>query len=201
MSLALPAWKTIMPLTLSPLYEFPRWVDFTAPRFWGSALFVVGITASVVALRRRWPGALVGWLWYMLFLVPVSLMAHAGPQVTADRYGYLPTLGLFAPLGAARPPVRGGPRRPPVPDGAAGRRRRAAESARRAVFPGGRVGTAAAVAAGRLYGYGGGRRRPRGHAPATPAPRRYGCRASASGNRPCAESRVRAPARTLCRTP
>jgi hypothetical protein len=100
-SLALPAWKTIMPLALSPLYEFPRLVDFTAPRFWGSALFVVGITASVVALRRRWPGALVGWVWYMLFLVPVSLMAHAGPQVTADRYGYLPTLGLFAPLGAA----------------------------------------------------------------------------------------------------
>jgi tetratricopeptide (TPR) repeat protein len=59
------------------------------------------ITAGVVALRRRWLGGLVGWVWYVLFLVPVSLMAHAGPQLVADRYAYLPTLGLLVPLGAA----------------------------------------------------------------------------------------------------
>ena len=66
-----------------------------------SGLFLVVITAGVVALRRRGLGGLVDWLWYVLFLMPASLMAHAGPQLVADRYAHLPTLGLLVPLGAA----------------------------------------------------------------------------------------------------
>jgi hypothetical protein len=100
-NLALPAWKTLLPLALSPLYEFPGRIDLTDSRYLGSALLVVVLTAGVVGLRRRWPGGLVAWLWYVAFLAPVSAIAHAGPQLTADRYSYLPTLGLSVLMGAA----------------------------------------------------------------------------------------------------
>jgi tetratricopeptide (TPR) repeat protein len=42
----------------------------------------------------------VAWIWYLAFLAPVTAMAHAGPQLTADRYSYLPALSLSVLAGA-----------------------------------------------------------------------------------------------------
>jgi tetratricopeptide (TPR) repeat protein len=116
--LALPAWKTLVPLALSPLYELPRGIDLTAFRYWASGLLVVVATALVVGFRRRWPGGPVAWVWYMAFLAPVSAIAHAGPQLAADRYSYLPALALLVPagavVGAAAAAIQAGRRPTPI---------------------------------------------------------------------------------------
>ena len=100
-SAALPLRKTVWPFALSPLYELPRSVDLGAAEYWTSGLLVVGVSVAALALRRRWPAGLTAWIWYLAFLAPVSAAAHAGPQLTADRYSYLPILGPALLLGAA----------------------------------------------------------------------------------------------------
>jgi Tfp pilus assembly protein PilF len=107
-SLATPLQATVWPVSLSPLYELPGRIDLDAPQYWAAGLLVSGVTLAVLALRWRWPAGVVAWVWYLAFLAPVSAMAHAGPQITADRYSYLPALsvsllvgGLMAGLVAA----------------------------------------------------------------------------------------------------
>jgi tetratricopeptide (TPR) repeat protein len=92
--------KTLLPVGLSPLYEMPPRVDLRAPRYWAAALVAATITVAVIGLRRRWPAGLVAWVWFLAFLAPVTAIAHAGPQLTADRYSYLPALGLSLLAGA-----------------------------------------------------------------------------------------------------
>ena len=60
-----------------------------------SLIFVAGITAGAFALRRGRPYLLVGWLWYLGTLVPVIGLLQVGAQAWADRYTYLPLIGVF----------------------------------------------------------------------------------------------------------
>ena len=60
----------------------------------GAALVLAGISAAAVACRRRCPYLLVGWLWYVGMLVPVIGLKQVGGQARADRYTYLPQIGL-----------------------------------------------------------------------------------------------------------
>ncbi len=92
--------RTVLPVGLSPLYLLPDRIDWRGPAFWGGGLAAALITVGVIAARRRWPAGLVVWGWYVAFLAPVTSFVHAGPQLTADRYGYLPTLGVFVLAGA-----------------------------------------------------------------------------------------------------
>ena len=92
--------KTLLPVGLSPLYEMPPLVDLRAPRYWVAAIVASTITVAVIGLGRHWPAGLVGWVWFLVFLAPVTAMAHAGPQLTADRYSYLPALSLSLLAGA-----------------------------------------------------------------------------------------------------
>ena len=62
-----------------------------------SALFVA-ITAAVFALRKERPYFLTGWLWYIGMLVPVIGTIQVGSQAHADRYTYLPQIGLYVAL-------------------------------------------------------------------------------------------------------
>jgi protein O-mannosyl-transferase len=59
-----------------------------------AAVVLVAITAAVVVLRRRCPYLLVGWFWYVGMLVPVIGLVQVGLQSMADRYTYLPQIGL-----------------------------------------------------------------------------------------------------------
>ena len=45
--------------------------------------------------RRRSPALLVGWLWFLGTLVPVIGLVQVGEQAMADRYSYLPSLGVL----------------------------------------------------------------------------------------------------------
>jgi tetratricopeptide (TPR) repeat protein len=58
-------------------------------------VLVVGIFAGVFACRRKQPYLLTGWLWYIGMLVPVIGLVQVGFQSHADRYTYLPQIGLY----------------------------------------------------------------------------------------------------------
>jgi protein O-mannosyl-transferase len=93
--------KTILPVALSPLYELPPVVNPLEPRFLLPGLGVIAITASLLALHRRWPAGLAVWVYYGIILGPVSGIVHAGHQLANDRYSYLSCLGWALLFGAA----------------------------------------------------------------------------------------------------
>src|SRR5947199_64071 len=86
-------WKTVAPVNLSPLYELPPTVNPWAPPFLLSYGLVVAITALVLARRRPLPGLLAAWVAYVVVLLPVLGIFQSGPQIAADRYTYLASLG------------------------------------------------------------------------------------------------------------
>jgi tetratricopeptide (TPR) repeat protein len=61
----------------------------------GAGLLIAVITFLAVRLATRRPYFLVGWLWYLGTLVPVIGLVQVGDQAWADRYAYLPLVGLF----------------------------------------------------------------------------------------------------------
>ncbi|MEI7938025.1 MAG: tetratricopeptide repeat protein [Verrucomicrobiota bacterium] len=56
---------------------------------------VLGLSGLVWGLRRRHPYGLVGWLWFLGTLIPVIGLVQVGGQAMADRYTYLPSLGVL----------------------------------------------------------------------------------------------------------
>jgi protein O-mannosyl-transferase len=82
-------WKTLLPFSLSPLYEVPLTPDPWRWSFLLSGVVVVGITVALFIRRRVWPAILVIWIIYVLLLLPTSGVAQSGAQLVADRYSYL----------------------------------------------------------------------------------------------------------------
>jgi Flp pilus assembly protein TadD len=84
------------PLNLVPAYPrrslLPPWQVALA------TLTLVAITALAVRWRRQRPYLLVGWLWYVGMLVPVIGLVQFGAQAEADRFTYLPQIGLCIAL-------------------------------------------------------------------------------------------------------
>ena len=93
-------FTTIVPVTLSPLYELPPSLRAAAARFVVPTLMVIAITVSALLLRRRWPALLAAWMAYAIMLSPVSGMLHNGSQLVADRYSYLSCLPWALLFGA-----------------------------------------------------------------------------------------------------
>jgi len=58
-------------------------------------LLLAGITGLVIYFRRNRPYLIVGWLWFLGVMLPVIGLAQSGPQAIADRYTYLPSIGIF----------------------------------------------------------------------------------------------------------
>jgi tetratricopeptide (TPR) repeat protein len=89
--------QTVWPTNLCPFYMYP---DDGHP-LWksgGAALILAVLTFMSVALRRRVPYVLVGWLWYVGTLVPVIGLMQVGHQAMADRYTYFPQIGILVAL-------------------------------------------------------------------------------------------------------
>ena len=85
--------KTLVPLSLSPLYEIPADLDLTGQSLVPAVAAVVALTVVLVRARSAWPSGLASWVCYVVLLSPVLGIAQSGPQLVADRYSYLSCLG------------------------------------------------------------------------------------------------------------
>jgi hypothetical protein len=87
-------WQMLWPAKLAVFYPHPE----NRLPMWAISLalvVVVGITIVTFVLRKRAPYLMVGWLWYFGMLVPVIGLVQVGWQGRADRYTYLPQIGLY----------------------------------------------------------------------------------------------------------
>ena len=86
--------KTLWPTDLIFFYPHPG----ESLRFWYASLAALGLLAiTVIAFKntKRFPYQLTGWLWYLGTLVPVIGLIQVGHQAMADRYTYIPSIGLY----------------------------------------------------------------------------------------------------------
>ncbi len=84
--------KFVWPVNLAVVYPLPHVVPVW--RWAGSAVLLIGLTAGAVASVRRRPWLTIGWFWFLGTLVPVIGILQVGTQAYADRYTYLPMLGI-----------------------------------------------------------------------------------------------------------
>lgn len=90
-------WQMFWPLKLAVIY--PRPPDgFAAGTIFLSLALLALITAVTIVLRKSRPYLIVGWLWYLICLSPTLGLIPVGLQAHADRYTYLPHLGLYFAL-------------------------------------------------------------------------------------------------------
>jgi protein O-mannosyl-transferase len=85
------------PNDLAVFYPFSG-TDIPAWQIIGAALLLIGITAFCFFQRKIRPYLIVGWLWFLGTLVPVIGLVQVGGQTMADRYFYIPSIGLFIAL-------------------------------------------------------------------------------------------------------
>ena len=85
------------PNDLAVFYPFPK-AGIPAWQIIGAALLLIGITAFCFFQRKIRPYLIVGWLWFLGTLVPVIGLVQVGAQTMADRYFYIPSIGLFIAL-------------------------------------------------------------------------------------------------------
>jgi len=102
-SLATYVFQFFYPADLAAFYPFPAG-RYPAWKLAGAILALVAITVAAVFWRRKRPYLLVGWLWFLGMMVPVLGLVHVSDHAMADRYMYLPSIGLAIALawGTAR---------------------------------------------------------------------------------------------------
>ena len=84
--------KAVAPIHLSPFY--PMVFDWPLPIVVGSTALIGVLTIAAIRWLKRWPFLAVGWFWFLLFLLPTIGLVQSGAQSMADRYTYLPYIGL-----------------------------------------------------------------------------------------------------------
>jgi Flp pilus assembly protein TadD len=82
------------PNDLAVFYPFPK-AGIPAWQIIGAALLLIAITAFCFLQRKIRPYLIVGWLWFLGTSVPVIGLVQVGAQTMADRYFYIPSIGLF----------------------------------------------------------------------------------------------------------
>lgn len=87
--------QTFRPVDLTVFYPFPRGLE---PIKAGFAAIGLGLATWLVLAQRRRPHLTAGWLWYVGMLVPVIGLVQVGGQAHADRYTYLPSVGLLVAI-------------------------------------------------------------------------------------------------------
>src|SRR4029453_14901280 len=93
-SYVLYIWQMLWPVNLAVFYPHPE----NRLPLWeivSCFLLLICITVTAIALRKQRPYLLTGWLWYLGMLVPVIGLVQVGWQGRADRYTYLPQIGLY----------------------------------------------------------------------------------------------------------
>jgi tetratricopeptide (TPR) repeat protein len=93
-SYVLYVWQMLWPAKLAVFYPHPE----NRLPMWEIILALAGliaVTAAVFALRKKHPYLVTGWFWFLVMLVPVIGVVQVGWQGRADRYTYLPQIGLY----------------------------------------------------------------------------------------------------------
>src|SRR4029077_587720 len=85
--------KAFWPANLAPMYPHPG-ASLAAWQVYGALLILLAITILAYERRSR-RYLLVGWLWFIGTLVPMIGIVQGGRQSMADRYAYLPLIGIF----------------------------------------------------------------------------------------------------------
>jgi tetratricopeptide (TPR) repeat protein len=85
--------KTIWPGNLAVFYPHPGLRPFG--QVLGAALALIAVTSIVIRSAKKFPYLALGWLWFTGTLVPVIGIVQVGVQSMADRYTYIPLIGLF----------------------------------------------------------------------------------------------------------
>ena len=88
--------KMFWPLNLAIPYPHPGYWPFV--HLCLSAALIVWVSLAVMRAGRRYPFLVAGWFWYLGMLVPVIGLTQVGVQSIADRYTYLPLVGVFIML-------------------------------------------------------------------------------------------------------
>ena len=87
-------WQMLWPVRLAVFYPHPNnrlpLVEVTV-----AIAFLIGVSLLVIRLRQSKPYLVTGWFWYLGMLVPVIGLIQVGEQAHADRYTYLPQIGLY----------------------------------------------------------------------------------------------------------
>ena len=85
--------KAIWPINLSVFYPYPK--DLQMLKIAGAGLLLLIVSFLALRAMKIRPYLLAGWLWYIGTLVPVIGLVQVGEQAMADRYTYIPLIGLF----------------------------------------------------------------------------------------------------------
>lgn len=90
---AMYLWKMVWPARLAPLYPHPG--DSLSAWQVALSLLVLASMSAVALTCRSKRYLLVGWLWFLGTLLPVIGLVQAGDAAMADRYAYIPLIGIF----------------------------------------------------------------------------------------------------------
>lgn len=85
--------KMFWPMDLAVFYPHPEYWPLAKELLAGVS--ILGISVLLSVQRRRYPFSLIGWLWFLGMLVPVIGLVQMGEQAMADRYTYIPSLGVL----------------------------------------------------------------------------------------------------------
>jgi tetratricopeptide (TPR) repeat protein len=88
-------WKMVWPAGLAVYYPHPGRTPMAEVI---GAVVVLSVISLVAVRLRKWSYLPVGWLWYLGTLVPVIGLVQVGSQAMADRYTYVPLIGIFVAL-------------------------------------------------------------------------------------------------------
>ena len=92
--------KMIFPVGLSPYYPYPKKISFLSPEYMISAIVVILITVFCIwAWRKGWKVFAIIGASYVVTLLPVLGIIQIGGQAAADRYTYIPGIGIFLLIG------------------------------------------------------------------------------------------------------
>ncbi len=86
--------KTVWPFKLAIFYPHPE-DSLPAWQVLAATVFLASVTALVLWHRERRPSLVTGWFWYLGTLVPAIGLVQVGVQAMADRYTYIPLIGIF----------------------------------------------------------------------------------------------------------
>jgi len=95
-------YRMFNPRNLAVFYPYPT----SGLGVWNvvaSLVVILGVSYYSLRVRRSRPYFPVGWFWYLGTLIPVIGLVQVGAQATADRYTYIPLIGLFIVLGWSLP--------------------------------------------------------------------------------------------------